>query len=84
MYVPDEFKAEIKEAHESILDIEAADFIKPRNPQVRVLLITFRQVQMPEYISIPGEPVDIKVISFEARSKRYKNCHKYGHVQNRC
>ena len=39
---------------------------------------------MPEYISVPGKRVDIKVIPFEARPKRCKNCHKSGHVQNRC
>ena len=84
MYSPEEFKAEMRKAHESIVDIEAADFIKPRNLQGRALLITFRRGQMPEYISIPGEPVDAKVISFEARPKRCKNCHKYGHEQNKC
>ena len=81
---PEEFKAEMKEAHEGIVDIKAADFIKARNPQVRALLITFREGEMPEYISILGEPVDTKLIPFEARPKRCKNCHKYGHVQNKC
>ena len=41
MYSPEGFKTEMKEVHESIVYIEAADFIKPRNPQVRALLITF-------------------------------------------
>ena len=39
---------------------------------------------MPKYINISGEPVDTKVTYFEARPKRYKKCHKYEHVQNRC
>ena len=70
--------------HPNIVDITAAEFIKPRNPKVKALIITLKVGEVPNYISILEEPIETKVIPFETRPKRCMNGQKYGHVKSRC
>ena len=55
----------------NIVDITATDFIKPRNPSVKPLMVAFKAGEVPSYISILGEPVETKVVPLETRPKKY-------------
>ena len=72
------------QAEYNISAVEQVTFIKPRNPQTKVFLLTFEQERLPEYVYIPGEGADTKVIPFQPRPKLCKQCWKYGHVKARC
>ena len=42
--------------------VELVTFIKPKNPQSRIFLVTSKKEFAPEYIYIPGEKSDTRVI----------------------
>ena len=84
MYTPGDFKREMINTYSSIVDITAANVIKPRIPNVKPLMVTFKAGEVPSYIGIPGEPVETKVVPFETRLKRCMNYQRYGHVKSRC
>jgi hypothetical protein len=68
----------------NISKVEEANFIKPRNPQTKVFLLTFDQETVPESIYIPGERSDTRVFPFVNKPKLCRNCQNYGHNSARC
>ena len=68
----------------NIEEIKLAPFIKTRNDQSKVLLITFKNRSIPEYVDIPGEATATRVYPYMARPIKCFNCLQYGHTKKRC
>ena len=67
------FKNELQEEY-SVANVELATFIKARNKETKVFILTFEQDVLPEYIYVPGERADTKVYSFMTKPKFCKQC----------
>ena len=69
----EKFKERLKEEH-NICNATLASWIKPRTPFKNVVLLTFRDHNMPEYIEISGEPSKSKIYEYVTRPQI---CGKY-------
>ena len=69
----EEFMKGLQEEY-NISTVEQVTFIKPKSPQTKVCLLTFEQEYLPEYICIPGERSDARVILFKPRPKLCRQC----------
>ena len=65
----EEFKEGLKEEH-NIFDATLASWIKPRRPFTNVVLLTFRNHNMPEYIEISGEQSKSKIYEYVTRPRK--------------
>ena len=67
-----------------LVDVELARWIKPRNPNVKAVLITFRENIPPKYLDILGEQAKTKVNEYFEKPMSCQNCLRYGHTTKRC
>ena len=68
----------------SVREIVKAGWIRPRNQNTEVYMITFKCDKLPEYIRIPDESGRTKIYEYNDKPMLCKRCFKYGHTEKRC
>lgn len=79
----EEFKSGLQENY-NVDDVIPAKFIKPKNPETKAFLVTFKQETLPYSLYIPGEPRDTLVNKFHNKPFMCKKCQQYGHSKKWC
>ena len=65
-------------------EIEEATWIKSRNTRATPLIVTFNQIDPPEYVNITGERAYTRVRRYIPSPMRCKRCQEYGHTRKNC
>ena len=62
-----------------IIDVQRANWIKPRKPTSIPILVYFAVEELPEYLRITGKFVLTRVYSYNEKPMQCRNCQMYGH-----
>ena len=79
----EEFKDYLQRRY-SIIDMQSADFIKPRTSQTKTFIVTFDEERVPYNLYISGEWQDTKVYAMKNKPIMCYNCQAYGHTRKWC
>ena len=65
-------------------DVVQATWIKPKNNRAKPLLVTFNQINPPEFVNIAGERALTEVRQYIPSPLRCNKCQEYGHTRKHC
>ena len=75
-----EFRAGLMTAY-NLKDVQQATWIKPRNLSSKLLILTFKEKCLPEYIEISGEQAKTKVYEYISSPLMCQGCLDFGHTK---
>jgi len=78
------FLSDLKESDDRIEEAAVAHFIKTRNEYSKAIIITFRGSTLPNFVDIPGESTETKVIPFKSKPMMCSKCLQYNHTKKYC
>ena len=67
-----------------IINVQRANWIKPRKPTTFPILVNFAVEELPEYLRITGEFVLTRVYPYNDKPMQCRNCQMYRHTTKRC
>lgn len=74
----------LKEKHQTLINVEYAPFIKPKNPDTKAFILTYESRIVPHSIYLPGLSGDTKIYPFNNKPMRCQKCQAYGHTAKKC
>ena len=79
-----DFQTFLKQRLDTLSTVNAAPFIKPRNPTTRAFILEFSQDHLPHSVYIPGERKDTMIFKLRNKPLICANCTNYGHPKKYC